>query len=170
MFIDRFNLDSTAEETARFIYHACRGRLQARTNQPSDVFFAQVIERALGYFCSKLLHSSRDGIEALGERVLNYMGYNDEFARTVPYLLDPGKKPSTAHFEKLKTALEEHAGRGKLMRMLSRVLGYALGRRLYRAYLESRISRKEIQALFYDPLPAPQDALSRYVELNNRLA
>jgi hypothetical protein len=66
--------------------------------------------------------------------------------------------------------VEEHSGRQKLLGMLAQMLGYALGRRLYRAYLESRISRKEIQALFHDPLAAPEDALVRYVELNNRLA
>ena len=171
MFIDHFNLDSAAEETARFVYYACRGELQnVKERAATDLFFLRVIERALGYFCSKLLDSSRDGIEALGDRVLNQMGYNDEFARIVPYLLDPGKKPSVAHFERLKATVEEHSGRQKLLGMLAQMLGYALGRRLYRAYLESRISRKEIQALFHDPLAAPEDALVRYVELNNRLA
>ena len=35
-----------------------------------DEFFVKVIENGLGYFCSKLLDSSRDGIESLAERVL----------------------------------------------------------------------------------------------------
>jgi hypothetical protein len=54
-----------------------------------------VIEQGLGYFCSKLLDSSRDGIEALSDRVADLMGYNGDFARTVPYLIDPARsRPS----------------------------------------------------------------------------
>jgi hypothetical protein len=52
--------------------------------------------------------------------------------------------------------------------MLSQLLGYALGRRLYLAYLQSRISRKEIQALFHDPLDTPQRPLECYRELTSR--
>ena len=54
------------------------------------------------------------------------------------------------------------------MRMLEQLLGYALGKRLYHAYLQSRISRKEIQALFHDPLNTPQRSLECYRELTSR--
>ena len=52
---------------------------------------------------------------------------------------------------------------------LGQLLGYALGRRLYQAYVESRISRKEIHAIFHDPLNAPQRPLECYMELTERL-
>jgi hypothetical protein len=50
-------------------------------------------------------------------------------------------------------------------RMLAQLLGYALGRRLYIAYMQSRISRKEIHALFHDPLNTPLRPLECYKEL-----
>jgi hypothetical protein len=171
IFIDHFNLHSTAEETARFIHRACRGGLNhGAAGLGGDEFFVSVIERSLGYFCSKLLDASRDGIEALSDRVMNHLGYNDDFARSAPYFLDPGKEPSAAHFEKLATIVEQHASRHEVVGMLAQMLGYGLGRKLHRAYLENRISRKEIQVLFHDPLASPPDALVRYVELNHRLA
>jgi hypothetical protein len=55
------------------------------------------------------------------------------------------------------------------MRMLSQLLGYALGRRLYNAYLRSQISRKEIQAVFNDPLNTPNRPLECYRELHDML-
>ena len=52
------------------------------------------------------------------------------------------------------------------MRMLRQLLGYALGRRLYNAYLQSRISRRKIQAIFNDPLNTPNRPLECYRELH----
>ena len=50
--------------------------------------------------------------------------------------------------------------------VLDELLGYALGRRLHKAYLESRISRKEIHALLHDPLLAPDRPLKCYAGLS----
>jgi hypothetical protein len=87
----------------------------------------------------------------------------------VSCLLDPEKRPSWRHFERLRTAVEQNPSRSRMLHMLSQVLGYALGRRLHRAYLESRISRKEIQVLLRDPLLAPDRPLECYAELSVRL-
>ena len=82
IFIHRLQLTSAAEESTRFIHQLCRGDLPVAAERPSgDQFFVTVIERALGYFCSKLLDSSRDGIESLSKRVLNQIGYNEQLAR-----------------------------------------------------------------------------------------
>jgi len=171
MFIDEFRLDYTTEESARFIHQLCRGEFHQTTTgrAASDLFFVAIIERAFGYFFSKLLDSSRDGIESLGARLLQYIGYNEELARTVNCLLNPEKPPSWQHFERLKDVVEQNPSRSRMLHMLAQVLGYALGRRLYRAYLESRISRKEIQALLHDPLLAPDRPLECYAELSTRL-
>jgi hypothetical protein len=171
MFIDEFRLDYTTEEAARFIHQLCRGEFHQNSVEraASDLFFVSIIERAFGYFFSKLLDSSRDGIATLGDRLLQYIGYNEELARTVSCLLDPEKRPSWRHFERLRTAVEQNPSRSRMLHMLSQVLGYALGRRLHKAYLESRISRKEIQALLHDPLLAPDRPLECYAELSVRL-
>ena len=54
--------------------------------------------------------------------------------------------------------------------MLGQLLGYALGRKLYGAYLEMRISRKDIQNLFRDPLDSPNRPLECYREWTERLS
>jgi len=131
-----------------------------------DQFFVKVIEHGLGYFCSKLLDASRDGIESLSERVLTQIGRDDRLTRAIELLVDPGKRPGTQHFSALRSAIEAKAGEQRTRRMLSQLLGYALGRRLYNAYLQSRISRKEIQALFNDPLNTPNRPLECYRELH----
>ena len=171
MFVGDFRLDYMTEEAARFIHHLCRGELRnAAERGASDLFFMTIIEGAFGYFFSKLLDSSRDGIELLGERLFGQIGYDNELARTVSCLLDPHKRPSSRHFEKLRLTVEQAPARSRMPHMLAQVLGYALGRRLHKAYLESRISRKEIHTLLKDPLLAPDQPLECYMELSTRLS
>ena len=165
--INRFQLSNVAEEFARYIHQACRGELDKPIERTApDQFFVKVIENGLGYFCSKLLDSSRDGIESLAERVLGEVGRNDPLTKAIELLVDPGKRPSAQHFNALRRVIEAKAGKQKTRRMLAQLLGYALGRRLYIAYLQSRISRKEIQALFHDPLNTPLSPLECYRELH----
>ena len=165
--IDGIQVSTAAEEFARRIHQACRGELEKPIERAAqDEFFVKVIENGLGYFCSKLLDSSRDGIESLAERVLSQIGRDDRLTRAIELLVDPGKRPRVQHFAALRSAIEAKAGTQKTMRMLSQLLGYALGRRLYTAYLQSRISRKDIQALFNDPLNTPNRPLECYRELH----
>jgi hypothetical protein len=168
--LDRFQLGPATEEFARFIHQACRGELEKPVERAvHDEFFVNVIESGLGYFCSKLLDSSRDGIESLAERVFSQLGRDEQLTRAIELLIDPGRKPGSQHFRALRSAVESKTGMEKTTRMLSQLLGYALGRRLYHGYLRSRISRKEIQALFNDPLNTPHRPLECYRELTERL-
>ena len=163
----QFQLADVTEEFARFIHQACRGELDKRIPRAShDEFFVKVIEHGLGYFCSKLLDSSRDGIESLAERVLSQIGRNDHLTGAIELLIDPGRQPGARHFAALRSAIEMKAGKQKTKRMLAQLLGYALGRRLYIAYMQSRISRKDIHALFHDPLNTPLRPLECYRELH----
>jgi hypothetical protein len=163
---EEFQLAHAAEEFARRIHQACRGELEKPIERDAhDEFFVKVIENGLGYFCSKLLDSSRDGIESLAERVLGQIGRDDQLTRAIELLVDPGKRPGAQHFAALRSAIEAKAGKLKTKRMLGQLLGYALGRRLYLAYLHSRISRKDIHALFNDPLRTPNRPLECYREL-----
>jgi hypothetical protein len=165
--LDSIQVSTAAEEFARCIHQMCRGEFEKPIERAAhDEFFVKVIEHGLGYFCSKLLDSSRDGIESLAERVLNQIGRDDRLTRAIELLVNPGKRPGAQHFSALRSAIEVKAGKQKTTRMLSQLLGYALGRRLYNAYLQSRISRKEIQALFNDPLNTPNRPLECYRELH----
>jgi Haem-binding uptake, Tiki superfamily, ChaN len=165
--IDGSQLGDAAEEFARRIHQACRGELDRRFERAApDEFFVRVIEHGLGYFCSRLIDASRDGIESLAGPVLSQIGRDERLTKAIELLVDPGKRPGAQHFEAIRSAIEAQAGKQKSKRMLSQLLGYALGRRLYNAYLQSRISRKEIQALFNDPLNTPNRPLECYRELH----
>jgi len=165
--LDGIHVSAAAEEFGRCIHQACRGELEQPFERDAhDEFFVKVIENGLGYFCSKLLDCSRDGIESLAERVCAAIGRDDRLTRVIELLVDPGKRPGAQHFAALRSAIEAKAGKQKTMRMLTQLLGYALGRRLYNAYLQSRISRKDIQALFNDPLNTPNRPLECYRELH----
>jgi heme-binding uptake protein ChaN (Tiki superfamily) len=167
--IDGLQLAAAAEAFARRIHQACRGELEQRfEREVDDQFFVTVIENGLGYFCSKLLDSSRDGIEPLAERVLSQIGRNDRLTEAIGLLVDPGSRPSAEHFAALRAAAEAKAGKPKTRALLSQLLGYALGRRLYLAYLQSRISRKQIHAIFHDPLNTRRRPLECYRELTSR--
>jgi hypothetical protein len=167
--VDDFRLETLTEESARFIHQLCRGELRGSSERTSsDAFFLTIIEHAFGYFFSKLLDSSRDGIERLGERVLEYFPSNRKTAETLSCLIDPARKPSSRHFDHLRTTLARTPARSKMPHLMAQVLGYALGRRLYKAFLESRISRKELQALFRDPLETRDGPLDCYVDLSTR--
>ena len=112
--IDRFQLGAAAEEFARYIHQACRGELDKRTQRAAnDQFFVAVIESGLGYFCSKLLDPSRDGIEALAERVLNQIDCNVQLTRAITQLVDPARRPRAQHFAALRSAIEAKAAQTK---------------------------------------------------------
>ena len=106
------HLSSAAEEFARRIHQACRGELeQPRARAAEDEFFVKVIENGLGYFCSKLLDSSRDGIESLAGRVLTQIGRDDRLTKAVELLVNPGKRPGAQHFAALRGVIEKKAGK-----------------------------------------------------------
>jgi hypothetical protein len=122
--IDGAQVSAAAEEFARCIHQACRGELEKPIERAAhDAFFVSVIESGLGYFCSKLLDSSRDGIESLAERVLNQMGRDDRLTRAIELLVHSGKRLGAQHFAALRSAIEAKAGKQKTMRMLSQLLG-----------------------------------------------
>src|SRR5437870_1955695 len=164
----RFQVGVAAEEFARSVHQACRGELDKPVERAAhDQFFVEVIEHGLGYFCSKLLDSSRDGIDSLAGRVLSQIGQNEQqLTRAIELLIEPGKRPGALHFAALRAAIDAKAGKQKTTRTLAQLLGYALGRRLYIAYMQSRISRKDIHALFHDPLNTPLRPLECYRELH----
>jgi len=167
--LDVQSVTEAVEDFTRFLHQVCRGELHGRHDRNAgDEFFVAVLESALGYFCSKLLDSSRDGIEALTVQVLSQIDYSEQFARAVATLVDPSKRPSAQHFQIIRSAVAEKAVRSRHMSTLGQLLGYALGRRLYQGFLRRRISRKEIQALFQDPLDKPHRPLECYVELCSR--
>jgi hypothetical protein len=140
IFIHKLQLTSAAEESTRFVHQFCRGAVPFSAVRPAgDQFFITVIERALGYFCSKLLDSSRDGIEALSKRVLGQIAWNEQLARAVSSLLNPGRRPAAQHFETLRVAIGPGRG-GKTTNMLGQFASSTM--RIWRPGFRGRIFRR----------------------------
>jgi len=67
---------------------------------------------------------------------------------------------------RLRKVYEEDAALGY---GVSRALGFIMGDKLYRAYMDGMLGKDEIRELFTDPLAPPGRALERYLELRRFL-
>jgi hypothetical protein len=122
-----------AEESARFLHHACRGLpLRGGIREAAgkgDQFYAHTIEHALGYFGSRVLYPARPVAEDVGDRELPE---------------DAGQSES------------------RTTRASSQLLGYMLGNALYDAYLKGRVTRGMLRRLFLVHLEEPGKSKETY--------
>ena len=127
-YIPEFQMMYAAEETARFLHHACRGLplrhgKQASLGAQSDRFYARTVEHALAYFGSRVLYPAR------------------------PAVRDPQGSNLTSKVcqQAMKSALR--ADRDDF-NAAAQDLGYKLGSDLYDAYLRGCVSRTALRHLF----------------------
>ena len=127
-----------AEETARFLHHACRGLPLRRTGrivssvERPDRFYARTVEHALAFFGSQVLFPARPEAELA----------------------------CTMFSRKLLTRFEQDALRGDRAQFdqFAQQLGYGLGNQLYNAYLRGSVSRYALRRLFLASLEQPGEA------------
>jgi hypothetical protein len=62
IFVREFQMVGGAEEAARFVHHACCPAAVGEEAIGEDLFYARVIEHALGYFGSRLLYPARSAV------------------------------------------------------------------------------------------------------------
>jgi hypothetical protein len=142
-----------AEDVARFLHQACRGLPRnGNSNEPNDkthpsnglsekrgaalptgaAFHALVVENALAYFGSKVLHPS------------------------TPALREQGETPSFAAYDRAAQAAARSEN-GKV-RETAQEWGQRLGSLLYDAYLAGRWSKSSLRKLFLAHLDEPEVA------------
>jgi hypothetical protein len=115
-----------AEEAARFLHHACRGLPRygnaaiARELDRSDEFCECVMEHALAYFGSRVLHPARPALSEESEQ--------REISRSV-------------FTQRLKSALRSDFATA------AEDLGYRLGAEMYADYLAGSLSRGAVRRL-----------------------
>jgi len=137
LYIREFRMAYVAEEMARFLHHACRGvplrGWRAHDSvEVEDALYGLALENCLGYFGSRLLCPARPAI------------HRDDFPDMVPGetlsdLFDPTKLA-------LQTGVSETFGQQ---------LGYRLGSSLYEAYMDGRVTRSWLRAVFVGNLDQP---------------
>lgn len=145
LYIREFQMVYAAEETARFLHHACRGLpLRRNGRSPSltgraDRFYIRTVEHALAYFGSRVLYPARPEADSACST----------FTRRI-----------LTKFE--KDALQ--ADRAQFDAIAQR-LGYSLGSQLYDAYVRGSVSRTSIRHLFLAHLEEPGKASSICAEI-----
>ncbi|MGA7909516.1 MAG: ChaN family lipoprotein, partial [Candidatus Sulfotelmatobacter sp.] len=131
-----------AEDATRFLHHACQGLpyrvdsangKQGKFSSASDEFYARVVEHAVAYFGSRVLHPSRPAPEEKDAAQL-----------------------SRAALEKAAMA----ATRGERDRFQSsaREWGYRIGSQTYDLYLAGKVKQSGLRRLFLARLGEPGQA------------
>jgi hypothetical protein len=185
IFIGEFSLVHGGEEAAHFVNLALRGdvfRQESRLRRRADLFYASVMEEALGFFGSKLIDPSRNHFfetklyeyhrkdPAFIEANTEYS--YEKFRSIIDFIL------LHKRFERNYHTLDEVPPRllegirtrdPRLFSVLTHELGYYLGHQMYEGFHRGIIGRDEIRELFRERFDAQGSALSRYLDLVARL-
>ena len=123
-----FQMMYAAEEAALFLHRACRGLPANYDISAPDRFYTHVLERALGYWGSRVLYPARQAMRLQAD-------------------LSPAScdKMMEAALEQDESALDAAAQQ----------LGYSIGSHLYDEYLGGRVSRTRLRHLFLARLEEP---------------
>ncbi|HYX68088.1 MAG TPA: ChaN family lipoprotein [Terriglobales bacterium] len=144
IFLQRFEMAGGAEEAARFVHAACRGKAGSNGHgrppgSAEDVFYTLVLEEALAYLGSRVLYPARPGVHR--EELQGF------YAQPDPLLELAG--------ESLADAAQQ--------------MGQMLGTKLYDSYLEARLTRRFLRSLYFRRLDAPGTARTLYFQTIRRL-
>ena len=142
--IRQFQIMHAAEDASRFLHHACRG-LPMRMNGhalanrdeedpneslTSDTFYKRVVEHAVAYFGSRVLHPSRPAPE------------REDF-------------PALSRAACERAAHEATRGNEKKFEINAQALGYYLGSQIYALYLAGKVKPRGLRRLFLARLDKP---------------
>jgi hypothetical protein len=121
IYVREFRIEVAAEDAGRFLHHACRGlplRADAFTSNAECDFYSDVLEHALAHFSSHALCPVRSK--------------DDDDSEIPPSSFRTIKAP-------VRRAQWESA---------ARTAGQGLGKSLYAAYVQGRVSRTALRHLF----------------------
>jgi len=184
VFVDHFHVAEAAWEAARFVHTALSGRIRAGpAGNPApgaaQAFYEDVLRAAIGAFGSKVAHPAQD---LMDKSELQASG-----------AADGGKKRRAAPAERVRRAaafvsahgmfLRRHKEgiaiparllrgmrvKGESFRLRTRELGLALAQKMWEAYREGAVRRRDILDLYTDPLIAEESAFRRYADLARKV-
>jgi hypothetical protein len=153
------SLHHAAEEAAHFVRHCAVGDGMERPRPWREAFYARTWEEALAYLGARLVTGQRRGHDVAG------------WART--FSEEKGEVREVAAFVLAHKAAEREPAvdcgvllpyrRPRLFHAVTHALGYLLGEALHHAYDGGAVTRPEVQALFRDPLEAPEALYQAWV-------
>jgi len=147
-YVQEFQMMYAAEETARFLHHACRGLplrngKRAALGEPRDRFYARTVEHALAYFGSRVLYPAREAARDSNGASLTGK-YLDQTVRAA-------LRADRVGFD-----------------LTAQDLGYKLGSELYDAYLRGGVSRTTLRHLFLAHIEQPGRAREVLQEITHK--
>ena len=167
-YLANLSVNHAAEEAAHFVRHVVSGA----TGEPRglvDAFYARALEEAYAFCGSKIVNPRRK------------CPHEPEFERLAR--TGDGFTREVARFVLDHRAIERTAGRGlrrmqglyrtagsELFNAVTHSLGYMLGERIYYALATGVLLKREVRALFLDPLDDDGQPFLTYLELSRRLS
>jgi hypothetical protein len=199
VYVREFRMTSSAEDATRFLHQACRGlpdlhgkaaahhtaaNAAAVSNSASldsdDIFYATVLEHALAFFGSRILHPTRPAIRDADIAELFEVTREDlELQTALPFADAVEALDFLVQQRKNQQRLSQcdddfrlaqaPAFTGRKYEYVAENLGYLTGNDLYDAYLEGRVTTAALRKLFLTHIELPGVARETYVQLQTRL-
>jgi hypothetical protein len=185
-YIREFHMAHAAEESARFLYHACRGLPLGNSGKKNseaneERFYSQAFEQALAYFGSRVLYPARPPIreadlyalyEQTREDVEQQTSFRfSEFISMLDFVVfHRGYELNPVRYRPVPEQLEEAMrSPGEKFDYLAAQLGNMLGSDLYDAYLAGRVTRRFLKSVFLAHLDDPGTPAHAYFDLVARV-
>ena len=187
VYVREFRMTSSAEDATRFLHQACRGlpnlsngkalatAPHAPGTQPldkDDAFYMAVLEHALAFFGSRILHPARPALRDTDIANMFDVTREDlEHQTSLPFA-DAVEALDflTEHRERDLPAAQVPAFTGRQHEYATEQLGYLTGNDLYDAYLEGRLTTAALRKLFLTHIEQPGLAREAYLQLRTRLS
>ncbi len=152
LYVSDFQMMFAAEETARFLHHACRGlplyRQRFKAQGPEELsyddrFGVRVMEHALAYCGSRILYPARPAVR-----------------------LEKGLELSRSQIAKFMSDAKHDE---RKFDSVTQCFGFALGSELYDAYVKGCVTRISLRHLFLAHLEGPDEGETVLNELVRKL-
>jgi hypothetical protein len=183
ILIGAFNLVHAGEEAGHFVNMALKGLIHEHARLwacQHDNFYTFVIEEALAFFASKLIHPARNYFQESPfyrltgkprEEIEAQSGHaQEEFDKIVRFIL-VHKRMEQDYTDYEHVPEEILAGINadrKRVYILTHELGYFLGQQMYEGFQQKVITREEISRLFRTRFDESGSALNAYLSLAER--
>jgi hypothetical protein len=178
MFATKFQMESGAEEAARFVHHACQGTLlrlvDPELQAPDDRFYRRVMREALAFFGSRVLYPARAPVresdlyvlyaqprEAIEEQTFySYREYMEMIDFLVLHKDFESNQSRYRHAPELIRTGVHYSG--SKFEFVTEKLGQMLGNQLYDGYISGRTAKRFLRSLFLRKLDRPGAARAAY--------
>ena len=167
VYLANVSINRAAEEAGRYLRYLLVGEEGSRSRK--DAFYAEILQRALGFFGSKLINAKRK------------CARTQDFQHELQYLRSANlirERVLDYHVAELYLLSRERLRRGNLLpdgriatfnpnlaHATARAIGYDLGDHLYYAFIAGHISRSLVREFFYDEWSGPGVAQQTFLDL-----